>query len=160
VLLLHHRELDREKALDKLIHAWIDHLALALLEGVAGKPRLVVVCGTDDSRFDFRLAPVQASTAREILSVLATDLLTGDHDDRLPCVAVFEACKPRCSLEGLTPTMLERALRGTASGKGDACRWGSVPSPMEYPLAEAQSAFDRVKRRFGPLFAHLSEVKT
>jgi len=104
------------------------------------------------------LQPFYPREARDWLTAVSTDLLTGTHAYLLPCDAVYQEYQDRekgCAPDGHN---LFTAIKEMA---GDEWRsfpslWGPVPTPRLYEPPAPGEASRMVERRFEPFFKKIT----
>jgi exodeoxyribonuclease V gamma subunit len=165
-----------------MLRGIIDHILLSAVEAAGSEPRRVMLIyadGSGESRsFSLNLLPLDAASAHDWLTGVATDLLNGSHAYLLPCEAVFldfdrQAKDHRKSKTtegpedsgGIRPLIytpdgnwLSMTVKDLAAGDFNSFSslFGPVPQPRRYDPPDPGEAAAMVERRFGPLFKMFS----
>ncbi len=166
-----------------LLRGLVDHLVLSAAGALPEEirvARLIYADGAGNAGyFGLELAPVSAGDARQWLTHLAGDLLSGPHDYLLPCEAVFSSYhrffKAQAKIErgegpgsagehaasppGITyrpdGPVIASAIREMANDhfSSFSSLYGPVPKPRGYCPPAADELAAMVRRRFNPLFS-------
>ncbi|MEM6955068.1 MAG: exodeoxyribonuclease V subunit gamma [Myxococcota bacterium] len=124
------------------LRGYIDALALAASDGDAKSHRALVLYGGEGGQeASTRFGRLERAEARQILTDLSGELLSGPHAYRLPAAAVFRLAR---RWEGRSAESLRQALELETRAPLGPLR------ADELPLPEAQEALGYAERRFGP----------